>query len=438
MQTRIEETDGYDKGRSWAARLAARVDQQNQRTGFLWGLAAAVAAAAAVWLAAVSVFGIHVGAGGVLALAAAVAGSGAILVWSGAKRVMVVPPPPRTDVPETRGETADGAAEGTGAEVVGAGQETAPAPPEDPVEQDGGESGVASIEDTPLALVIQAQRAVESRAQRRDGRPAEDPAPFPTKAFQVHAAAFEQILLPGGVFQMGSADDDGTAYADEKPQHPVELSPFWIMTTPVTQGLWAEVMRERRGWPENQDSNPVNNVDWVDAARFCNALSLRVGLDPVYDIDDNGKVDWQRGKSGFSLPTEAQWEYACRAGTTTPWFFGPNPDPTLLSQYAWWKKNSKDQTQPVATRNPNPWGLYDMLGNVDEWCWDWFGSYVRSSEAPVVDPAGGQDGTARVVRGGAFVYVDPNLLRSANRYGDDPSNRLWMLGFRCVRDFLVP
>jgi formylglycine-generating enzyme required for sulfatase activity len=134
---------------------------------------------------------------------------------------------------------------------------------------------------------------------------------------------------------------------------------------------------------------------------------------------------------GYRLPTEAEWEYACRAGTATRFSYGDDPGYALLGDYAWWQGNSGNQTHAVGTRRPNPWGLYDMHGNVWEWCLDWYGGYPGGT---VSDPVGAAGGSYRVRRGGGWVN-DPRYCRSADRYRLGPGYRRNYLGFRAA---LVP
>ncbi len=238
----------------------------------------------------------------------------------------------------------------------------------------------------------------------------------------------KMVPIPAGSFTMGSADDDPQARDDEKPAHPVTLAAFEMMATPVTRQLYQKVVGEDPGWPEGEaDDRPVNQVSWEDAAEFCNQLSKLHRLQPAYLLEGDQPPQWQRDADGFRLPSEAEWEYACRAGTETPWSFGDNSE--KLGKYAWYTDNSDNAPQPVGTKKPNPWALYDMHGNVWEWVWDWYGEY--SAEARE-DPSGPDEGKSRVLRGGSF--FDPaQLLRSAIRFRGGPEFRDWLIGFRCVR-----
>ena len=167
------------------------------------------------------------------------------------------------------------------------------------------------------------------------------------------------------------------------------------------------------------EREPVTDVSWLEAAKFCNLLSKREGYEPAYEIKGK-KVSWNEEADGYRLPTEAEWEYAARAGTQTAWSFGD--DESMIGAYAWFHGNSGGQPHPVGEKLPNRWGLFDMHGNVWEWCWDAYGSYSEASRS---------DGD-RVLRGGAFVRV-PWDLRSAVRDWFRPEGRRRHIGFRCAR-----
>lgn len=187
------------------------------------------------------------------------------------------------------------------------------------------------------------------------------------------------------------------------------------------------------------DNLPVEQVSWYDAIEYCNKLSEREGLSPAYTInkgqrDPNNKngndrvkwlVIWNRNANGYRLPTEAEWEYACRAGTTTAY----NTGASISDATGWYSENSGNKTHPVGQKSANAWGLYDMHGNVTEWCWDWYGTY---SDAMQMDPGGVSSGSERVTRGGYWIISAPNL-RSAYRSSGCPSLQSSFIGFRMVR-----
>ena len=215
-----------------------------------------------------------------------------------------------------------------------------------------------------------------------------------------------------GRFRMGSAFGDD----DEQPAHDVELTQaFYLGTTEVTQAQWAAVMGTNPSAFKGE-TRPVENVSWEDAVRFCAQLTDRERA--------SGELgqDWK-----YSLPTEAQWEYACRAGTATAYSFG---DATSdLNGHAWWAGNSDGETHPVGRQTANLWGLQDMHGNVWEWCLDWYDSEFYGSSEASVDPTGPSSGSYRVARGGGC-YSGASYLRSADRDGDAPGRRNRYLGFR--------
>jgi formylglycine-generating enzyme required for sulfatase activity len=173
----------------------------------------------------------------------------------------------------------------------------------------------------------------------------------------------------------------------------------------------------------NGGQHPVEVVNWQDAVDFCNKLSVQEGLKPYYDSGTREVLDG----NGYRLPTEAEWEYACRAGTTTRWSFGD--DETDLPRYAWVDSNSEGRTHPVGELGANPFGLHDMHGNVWEWCRDWHDEYAA---AAADDPRGPADGKRRVLRGGAFIYL-PRVTRCAFRNHYVPTYRFSDFGFRVAR-----
>ncbi|ETW96562.1 MAG: hypothetical protein ETSY1_26145 [Candidatus Entotheonella factor] len=239
----------------------------------------------------------------------------------------------------------------------------------------------------------------------------------------------EMVELDGGTFYMGSAADDDEAYEDEQPQYEATVSAFAISPYLITRELYRELMvNTPSAWDRDEADErlPANHVTWFNAVAFCNALSESVGLVPCYHIEGE-RVSWDRDADGYRLPTEAEWEYACRAGTVSKWFFGD--DAAALDRYAWFAENSEFRTHPVGEKEPNPWGLYDMIGNVYEWCWDGYGAYDYQ---PVTDPTGSDRSNARVLRGGS-AWVFSRFLRSADRYWFEPAFRLDFLGFRCTR-----
>ena len=245
--------------------------------------------------------------------------------------------------------------------------------------------------------------APTSTAAATPRKPSNTPAPTASSSFIEDLGSgvkLELVRVPGGSFQMGSNNGSD----DEKPVHQVTVSPFAIGKYEVTQAQWQAVMGHN---PSNfkGDDLPVENVSWDDAQEFCRTLS-------------------QRTAQSYRLPTETEWEYACRAGPTGD--YAGN-----LDAMAWYDKNSENKTHAVGQKQPNAWGLYDMHGNVWEWCADWYeGSYYGQSAA--ADPPGPTSGSLRVGRGGGWVNTAAGC-RSAFRYASSPGNRGGNLGFRLVR-----
>ena len=240
------------------------------------------------------------------------------------------------------------------------------------------------------------------------------------------------IRINGGTFIMGSPADEAGRFSNEL-QRQVTLSSFYIGKYEVTQADYQELMGTNPSYFKGPDL-PVEQVSWFDAVEYCNRLSERNGLERVYTINGQS-VSWNRDANGYRLPTEAEWEYACRAGTTTPFFTGNN----ITANQANYDGNRpyngsrgvyRQATVPVGSFSPNSFGLYDMHGNVGEWCWDWNVEYAK--EAPT-NPIGAASGYYRVFRGGGWNHP-ADFLRSARRGGNIPSVRGYYLGFRLVRN----
>ena len=241
------------------------------------------------------------------------------------------------------------------------------------------------------------------------------------------ALGVEMVEIPAGRFAMGSpASEDGRF--DSEQRHEVVISrPFLAGKHEVTQGLWKAVMGSNPSrFDRCGEDCPVEKVSWHDAVAFCNRLSEREGLTPAYRISGDN-VTWDRSARGYRLPTEAEWEYACRAGTATRFHTGDADSD--LGRAGWYDENSGGKTHPAGGKRPNAWGLHDMHGNVWEWCWDWYGDYP---ERTVTDPAGPSGGSYRVYRGGSWNY-DARNCRSAFRRGAPPGRRNDKFGFRLFR-----
>jgi acetoin utilization deacetylase AcuC-like enzyme/formylglycine-generating enzyme required for sulfatase activity len=218
----------------------------------------------------------------------------------------------------------------------------------------------------------------------------------------------ELVLLPAGDFSMGQPG----GRADEAP-HAVSVAAFYMDRCPVTQAHYEAVTGANPSKRKGKE-NPVERVQWADAARFCNACSARDGLTPCYDPQT---WECRFEADGYRLPTEAEWEYACRAGSRTRYFFGD--DAAKASPYAWFKPHSEGMAHPVGQKRPNAWGLHDMLGNVWEWCNDWYGDRYYP-ESPRDNPRGPETGQQRVLRGGAW-DCGPEKCASAYRAKEFPS-----------------
>jgi formylglycine-generating enzyme required for sulfatase activity len=236
----------------------------------------------------------------------------------------------------------------------------------------------------------------------------------------------EMVLLPAGEFLMG--DDAGED--DEKPAHRVQLGAFYIDTAEVTQASF-QAMMGRNPSKSVGPQKPVERVSWYAAVQYCNMRSGREGLQPCYDLKTL-KCDF--AADGYRLPTEAEWEYACRAGTATRWSFGDNP--AELAKYGWFKGNAGGTTHPVQEKQPNAWGLYDMQGNVAEWCNDFYSERYDAS-GPSKDPTGPTSGDERVLRGGSW-STDGESCRASARHSEPPGFAdvcfgYEAYGFRCVR-----
>jgi formylglycine-generating enzyme required for sulfatase activity len=231
--------------------------------------------------------------------------------------------------------------------------------------------------------------------------------------------SIEMVQAPAGSFLMG----------DEKngPIHRVTITnPYYISKEPVTQALYQAVMNDNPSVFKG-NHNPVEAISWFDAARFCNVLSKAMNIVPAYKINGE-KVEWVQGVSGFRLPTEAEWEYAARGGTTARFACGDLE--SGLEAMGWHNQNSGGKTRPVGQKGPNVWGLFDMHGNVWEWTWDWRGDYPNGLAN---DPVGDSEGSDRVIRGGGW-RNDARNCRSANRNHAPPGvRRYFVLGFRLSR-----
>jgi formylglycine-generating enzyme required for sulfatase activity len=236
----------------------------------------------------------------------------------------------------------------------------------------------------------------------------------------------EMALIPAGKFNMGSESGN----ADEQPKHEVLISSFLMDCAEVTQEQYDKFAL---GNPSHFKGSklPVEQISWADAALYCNARSRAEGLTPCYDEQT---AECNFAANGYRLPTEAEWEYACRAGSTADYGFGN--DPRSLKDHAWHADNAAKKTHAVRQKRPNAWGLHDMHGNVAEWCNDRYSEQYYASSPPE-NPPGPNDGERYVLRGGAW-NCRAEQCRSSSRAAEDPGFQdacfaRDAIGFRCVR-----
>ena len=226
----------------------------------------------------------------------------------------------------------------------------------------------------------------------------------------INATPFKMVYIPAGEFTMGSPDNEKDRSAIEGPQHRVTITPpFYMGMYEVTQAQWQAVMGSNPSSFKGGNL-PVESVSWNDCQEFIKKLNTL-------------------GQGIFRLPTEAEWEYACRAGTVTRFYWGDDNDYSQIGQYAWYSSNSGSQTHEVGKKLPNAWGLFDMSGNVWEWCQDWYSDYTSDRQT---DPQGPSTGSYKVFRGGSWGN-DPGYCSSAHRNSNNPDYRGNSVGFRVVR-----
>ena len=249
------------------------------------------------------------------------------------------------------------------------------------------------------------------------------------------------VRIEGGTFTMGSPANEPNRDSDEI-QRQVTVSVFYMSRYEITQREYQEIMRENPSYFKG-DNLPVECVTWLKAVEYCNRRSHREGLTLAYRIDGNN-VTWNRDATGYRLPTEAEWEYACRAGTTTAYNTGNNitteqanfdgrREEEVVNEFGMVSRVQvgvfRQKTTPVGSFAPNAWGLYDMHGNAWEWCWDWYRDYTTGAQT---NPTGAVSDGGRVIRGGGW-YDDAQNLRSAYRGINNPGYGDYAIGFRVVR-----
>ena len=252
------------------------------------------------------------------------------------------------------------------------------------------------------------------------------------------------VLIPAGSFLMGSPETENWRIEDET-QHEVYLSAFYIDPYEATQTDYERLMGVNPSEFRGTDL-PVERISWLDAIRYANAKSLEAGLKPVYSVTENCVI-WDRNAEGYRLPTEAEWEYACRAGTATPFNLEKSPDATEANFYGHYPYEIEENyfndsvlearpgqyratTVAVGSFTPNSWGLYDCHGNVNEWCWDYYGLYDTTQNS---NPTGVENGTRHVYRGGGWNDFGKNM-RSAYRAAGQADLESYNLGVRLVRN----
>jgi formylglycine-generating enzyme required for sulfatase activity len=279
-----------------------------------------------------------------------------------------------------------------------------------------------------------------------------------TENVEITVITIDLVRVPDGTFLMGSPDDEPGQFLNEEPQHQVTMSGFFIGKYPVTLELFEAVMNYSRRdiyqdklvGIETPGMLPMQYVGWCEALIFCNKLSMMLGLSPAYRIpafnNSTDPADWERlplalcdeispawntaeivpGSNGYRLPTEAQWEYACRAGTTTSY----NTGDTFSDDIAWYEGNSGNWAHMVGLKKPNNWGLYDMHGNVWEWCWDRIEKYTST---PQTDPVGLTSGRSRTLRGGSYTEKALRLRSASKTTLNIDGYGIMIVGFRIVR-----
>jgi formylglycine-generating enzyme required for sulfatase activity len=268
----------------------------------------------------------------------------------------------------------------------------------------------------------------------------------------------EMVRVPSGFFVMGDV-----LSIPSRPKHKVRVDAFYMDKYEVTQGAYRELIGEnpsdtKRGQRRHfldvdntsiGDNYPVTRVSWFNAVRYCNARSVAEGLEQCYDVN-TWECDFSR--NGYRLPTEAEWEYACRAGTTTKYYYGEDADELILYANYWVEgemfhdvmADGQEWGKPlpkmilVGQKKPNPWGLHDMLGNIEEWCNDWYQTnYYENS--PIRNPRGPEtgDSTLKVVRGGSYRdTLSGGMVACGIRNGNYPLGKYSLsgtIGFRCIR-----
>ncbi|MDD2229289.1 MAG: chitobiase/beta-hexosaminidase C-terminal domain-containing protein [Candidatus Cloacimonetes bacterium] len=263
--------------------------------------------------------------------------------------------------------------------------------------------------------------------------------------YTISSTPGQMVYVPGGTFTMGRTTGGGDS--DELPIHNVTLNPFYMGKYEVTQAEYSQYMQPSSSWTSSYglgNNYPAYYVSWYAILKYCNLRSMAEGLTPVYSISGStnpanwGAVPtstnttWNAAicnwtANGYRLPTEAEWEYAARGATNNPDYLYSGSDD--IDAVAWYSSNAGSASHPVGSKSPNALGLYDMSGNLYEWCWDWYSSYSSSLQN---NPTGPSSGSGRILRGG-YWYDRAGLCRVANRDSDSPFDFYFGIGFRVCR-----
>jgi formylglycine-generating enzyme required for sulfatase activity len=228
------------------------------------------------------------------------------------------------------------------------------------------------------------------------------------------------IRIPSGILEMGSNKGGD----DEVPVHKVQMKSFYIAETEITQKTYYEVMKENPSQNGKDENCPVDTISWMDAILFCNKLSLIEGLKPVYQVNENGQGYYDMGNNGYRLLTEAEWEYCAK--------MDKGYIKNKLDDIAWYSNNANGITHPVGQKKPNAYGVYDLLGNISEWCWD---EYKESYKPMNKKNQNDKYDTRTVYRGGCYISL-PMFLTTTKRYFTQLYFKQKNIGIRVARTMI--